>query len=43
MHYRLEGAADGPVVMLCHGLAGGLAMWEPQLKALAARSPRVCA
>jgi 3-oxoadipate enol-lactonase len=37
VHYRLEGATDGPVVMLCHGLLGSLSMWQPQIKALAAR------
>src|ERR1700676_1722016 len=36
-HYRLEGAADGPVVMLCHGLLGSLAMWQPQVHALSMR------
>ena len=34
VHYRLEGAADGPVVMLCHGLLGSLEMWRPQMRAL---------
>ena len=36
IHYRLEGAADAPVVMLCHGLLGTLAMWQPQAAALGA-------
>ncbi len=34
VHYRLDGAPDGPVVMLCHGLLGTLAMWQPQVSAL---------
>lgn len=37
IHYRLEGAPDAPVVMLCHGLLGTLDMWEPQVASLAAR------
>lgn len=37
IHYRLEGAADAPVVMLCHGLLGTLDMWMPQVASLAAR------
>jgi len=37
VHYRLEGTGDGPVVMLCHGLLGSLAMWQPQLHALGTR------
>jgi 3-oxoadipate enol-lactonase len=37
IHYRLEGAVDAPVVMLCHGLLGTLDMWGPQVASLAAR------
>jgi 3-oxoadipate enol-lactonase len=36
-HYRLEGSGNGPVVMLCHGLLGSLALWQPQVRALHAR------
>ena len=37
MHYCLEGIDGAPVVMLCHGLLGTLAMWRPQVTSLAAR------
>jgi 3-oxoadipate enol-lactonase len=37
MHYTLNGPASAPVVTLSHSLATNLAMWEPQLSALAAR------
>jgi 3-oxoadipate enol-lactonase len=37
MHYTLNGPASAPVVTLSHSLATNLAMWEPQLNALAAR------
>jgi 3-oxoadipate enol-lactonase len=37
MHYTLNGPASAPVVMLSHSLATTLAMWEPQVAALAAR------
>lgn len=37
LHYRLEGAPEGPAVMLCHGLLGSLEMWRPQVHALSAR------
>jgi 3-oxoadipate enol-lactonase len=37
VHYRLEGAGNGPVVMLCHGLLGSLAMWQPQVHSLGTR------
>lgn len=37
VHYTLNGPASAPVVMLSHSLATTLAMWEPQIAALAAR------
>ena len=37
VHYTLNGPAGAPVVMLSHSLATNLAMWEPQVAALAAR------
>jgi 3-oxoadipate enol-lactonase len=37
IHYRLEGVPNAPVVMLCHGLLGTLAMWEPQVHPLSTR------
>ncbi len=37
VHYRLEGAPEGPVVMFCHGLLGSLDMWQPQVHALGRR------
>jgi 3-oxoadipate enol-lactonase len=37
VHYTLNGPASAPVVTLSHSLATNLAMWEPQLNALAAR------
>ena len=37
MHYTLNGPPSAPVVTLSHSLATSLAMWEPQVAALAAR------
>jgi 3-oxoadipate enol-lactonase len=37
VHYRLEGAPAGALVMLCHGLLGSLEMWQPQMRALGER------
>jgi 3-oxoadipate enol-lactonase len=37
MHYTLNGPASAQVITLSHSLATNLAMWEPQLTALAAR------
>lgn len=37
MHYTLNGPASAQVVTLSHSLATNLAMWEPQMSALAAR------
>lgn len=37
IHYRLEGKADAPVVMLCHGLLGTLGMWDAQRDSLGTR------
>jgi 3-oxoadipate enol-lactonase len=37
VNYSLEGPAGAPVVTLSHSLATTLAMWEPQLTALARR------
>jgi 3-oxoadipate enol-lactonase len=37
INYVLEGPATGPVVTLSHSLATNLAMWDPQLPALASR------
>lgn len=34
-HYALSGKAGAPTVILSHGLAADLSMWEPQLEALA--------
>ncbi len=36
LHYRFDGAADAPVVMLSNSLGTNLAMWDAQLPALAA-------
>jgi len=36
-HYRIEGPAQGPAVMLSHSLATHLDMWEPQIGPLSAR------
>ena len=36
MHCVLEGPEHTPIVMLCHGLAGNLSMWDSQTRALAA-------
>lgn len=37
LFYRLDGAADGPVVMLSNSLATAHGMWDPQLPALQKR------
>jgi len=37
VHYTLNGPASAPVVTLSHSLATHLAMWEPQVAALATR------
>ncbi len=36
-HYRLEGAAGAPVVVLCNSLGTNFAMWDAQILALAAK------
>lgn len=37
LHYRFDGAADAPVVMLSNSLGTNLAMWDAQVTTLAAR------
>ena len=37
LHYRFDGPADGPVVMLSNSLASNLGMWDWQVPALAQR------
>lgn len=37
IHYRWDGPADGPVVVMSHSLACASAMWDPQMAALTAR------
>jgi len=37
IHYRIDGASNAPVVMLSNSLGADLAMWDPQLPALAQR------
>ena len=37
VNYRFDGPENAPVVTLSHSLATDYSMWEPQLKALAAR------
>jgi 3-oxoadipate enol-lactonase len=37
IHYRFDGPEDAPVVMLGNSLGTTLAMWDPQVPALAAR------
>ena len=37
LHYRFDGAADAPVVMLSNSLGTDLSMWDPQMSALNAR------
>jgi len=37
IHYTLNGPAGAPVVTLSHSLATNLAMWEPQVAALASK------
>lgn len=41
LNYRLEGAADAPVVMLSNSLASNLSMWDAQVPALLAAGYRV--
>jgi len=36
-HYRLDGAADAPVVVFCNSLGTHLAMWDAQVPALAGK------
>jgi 3-oxoadipate enol-lactonase/4-carboxymuconolactone decarboxylase len=36
-HYRLEGAADKPVIVLSHSLGQDLGMWDPQMADLLTR------
>jgi 3-oxoadipate enol-lactonase len=36
-HYRLDGAADAPVVVFCNSLGTNLAMWDAQVPALAGK------
>ena len=31
LFYRVDGAADGPVLLLAHSLGADLGMWEPQV------------
>ena len=33
-HYRLDGPAEAPVVMLSNSLGADLAMWDPQIASL---------
>jgi 3-oxoadipate enol-lactonase len=35
VHYRIDGPAGGPVLVLAHSLGADLAMWDPQAAALA--------
>jgi len=37
LHYRFDGAADAPVLMLSNSLGTNVEMWAPQMDALAAR------
>jgi len=37
LHYRFDGRADAPVLMLSNSLGTNLEMWAPQIDALAAR------
>jgi len=37
LHYRLDGPADAPVLVLSNSLGSNLSMWDPQMPALAAR------
>lgn len=43
LRWRAAGPADGPAVVLVHGLAGGLEDWEDALDALAAEGARALA
>jgi pimeloyl-ACP methyl ester carboxylesterase len=42
-HYRLEGPADGPVVVLVHGFSNGSYVWDDYFAPLAAAGYRVLA
>ena len=37
LHYRFDGEADAPPLVLSNSLGTDLAMWEPQMPALSAR------
>ena len=37
LHYRFDGTAGAPVVMLSNSLGTDLSMWDPQVPALVAR------
>jgi 3-oxoadipate enol-lactonase len=37
LHYRIDGAADAPPLVLSNSLGASLEMWEPQIASLAAR------
>ena len=37
LHYRVDGDAGAPPLLLCNSLGTSLEMWEPQMAALAAR------
>lgn len=43
LHYRRAGGSDRPPVVLLHGWASGLEMWEPQFEALVAAGHQVIA
>src|SRR5262245_57709410 len=35
VHYRIDGPAGGPILVLAHSLGADLTMWDPQAAALA--------
>ena len=37
LHYRLDGPAEGPVLVLSHSVGTTLQMWHPQMEALKSR------
>ncbi|MPZ72074.1 MAG: 3-oxoadipate enol-lactonase [Nitriliruptorales bacterium] len=37
LHYRVDGAAGAPAILLCNSLGTDLRMWEPQVAALTGR------
>jgi 3-oxoadipate enol-lactonase len=41
LHYRLDGPAQGPVLMLVNSLASALEMWDPQIETLSAAGYRL--